>query len=114
VLNSAARTVATPLLHWYGLREIRPMCCRMKSLIHVPFPSSRHSIVSWHVTVDALEQIVRAETEKNSETHPRSPAVACRRFKTPHAVVSFSSRRHHVTDDDILAAMDEVRLRLRK
>jgi ParB/RepB/Spo0J family partition protein len=64
------------------------------------------------LTVDALEQIVRAETARQTGTHPRSPAVACRRFKTPHAVVSFSSRRRQITDDDILAAMDEVRMRL--
>lgn len=32
----------------------------------------------------------------------------------PHApvVASFTSRRRHITDDDILAAMDEVRVRL--
>ena len=64
------------------------------------------------MTVDTLEQIVRAETHKDSPTRPRSPATACRRFKTPHATVCFSSRRRQITDSDILAAMDEVRARL--
>ena len=64
------------------------------------------------LTADALEQIVRAESAKADSQHPRPTAHACRRFKTPHAVVSFSSRRRQITDSDVLAAMDEVRARL--
>jgi len=64
------------------------------------------------LTTDALEQIVRAQSAKADSQPPRPATHACRRFKTPHAVVSFSSRRRQITDDDILAAMDEVRTRL--
>jgi ParB family chromosome partitioning protein len=64
------------------------------------------------MTVDALEQIVRAQSPSPAGQRPHTPANACRRFKTPHATVSFSSRRRQITDADILAAMDEVRARL--
>lgn len=65
------------------------------------------------LTADALELIVRAESAKGDSQHPRPAAHACRRFKTPHAVVSFTARRRQLSDDDILAAMDEVRDRLK-
>jgi ParB/RepB/Spo0J family partition protein len=66
------------------------------------------------LTADAVEQIVRSETALPSATQPRPATFASRRFKTPRAVVSFTARRKSITDDDILAAMDEIRLRLRK
>jgi len=64
------------------------------------------------LTADALEHIVRAESAKADDQRPRSVAHARRLFKTPHATVSFTARRRQLSDDDILAAMDEVRARL--
>lgn len=64
------------------------------------------------LTVDALEQIVRAQSPRPEGSRPSPAAHARRQFKTERAVVSFSARRRELSDDDILAAMDEVRERL--
>lgn len=64
------------------------------------------------LTSDALEQIVRASVPRTDGSRPGPAAHARRQFKTELAVVSFSARRRELSDDDILAAMDEVRERL--
>lgn len=64
------------------------------------------------LTSGDLEQIVRAQSPKPDGPRPGPAAQARRQFKTERATVSFTARRRVLSDDDILAAMDEVRTRL--
>jgi len=82
-----------------------------------PLPASSQMALLGRVqredlTSGDLEQIVRTQSPKADGPRPGPAAQARRQFKTERATVSFTARRRVLSDDDILAAMDEVRTRL--
>lgn len=68
-----------------------------------------------NLTARDTERTVKEQKAKASGTKTRgAPAAHVRRFFTSLAIITVTCRKRHVTDEDILAAIEEVRSQLRE
>jgi ParB family chromosome partitioning protein len=88
--------------HLYAVRDLPPD--RQLSLLQRTHQEG--------LTATEIETLAAKYAEAVRGVHRRGAPVTCKRFTTTSARISFTFRKKEVTNEDILAAIDEVRLQL--